>query len=114
MMKFTATKQGPVTVIRVDGNLMGGPDASALNSRLHELVEAGTCDVVIDLQDVQFMNSSGLGLLIGGVTAMKNAGGGLKLANASEKIMTLIKITKLEPLFDNFSSVTDAVASFHS
>ncbi len=111
-MTFTTVEHGDVTVLKVEGNLMGGPDASALNSRLHELVEAGTRQVVIDLKGVAFMNSSGLGLLIGGASTMKNAGGGLRLANASEKIMALIKITKLESLFDNYASVDDAVASF--
>jgi anti-sigma B factor antagonist len=112
-MTFTTVQHGDVTVLKVEGNLMGGPDASALNSKLHELVEGGTRQVVIDLRGVAFMNSSGLGLLIGGASMMKSAGGGLRLANASEKIMALIKITKLETLFDNYATVDDAVASFH-
>ncbi len=74
-MKFKTTQSGPVTVIQLQGNLMGGPDASTLNNKLHELVEAGKKHVVIDLHGVQFMNSSGLGLLIGGASTMKNAGG---------------------------------------
>ena len=68
--------------------------------------------MVIDLQEVQFINSSGLGLLIGGITRLKNAGGALRIANASEKITTLIKITKLAALIENFPSVDAAVASF--
>ena len=111
-MKFTTSQAGTVAVVTLDGNLMGGPDASTLNAKLNELVDGGTKQVVIDLGGVQFMNSSGLGLLIGGASLLKNAGGGLKLANASEKIMALIKITKLETLFDNYASVADAVASF--
>jgi len=113
-MTFTTTQHGSVSVIGVEGNLMGGPDASALNGKLHELVEAGITKVVLDLRGVQFMNSSGLGLMIGGASTLKSAGGGLKLANASEKIMALIKITKLESLFDNYSSVEEAVAGFRT
>ena len=111
-MKFTTSQTGTVVVFTLDGNLMGGPDASTLNAKLNELVDAGTKQVVIDLAGVQFMNSSGLGLLIGGASLMKNAGGGLKLANASEKIMALIKITKLTSVFESYSSVDAAVSSF--
>jgi len=111
-MTFTTTEQSGVTVIALDGNLMGGPDASALNAKLHALVEAGTRYVVIDMARVEFMNSSGLGLLIGGLTTMTNAGGTLRVANTSTKIAALFKITKLSSLFQSYDSVADAVASF--
>ena len=111
-MKYTKSQSGSVTVIHLDGNLMGGPDATTLNGTLHELVDAGTKRVVLDMKGVEFMNSSGLGLLIGGASLMKNAGGGLKLANASPKIAALIKITRLGPVFESFDSVNEAVQSF--
>ncbi len=111
-MKFTMSHSGVVTVIHLDGNLMGGPDATTLNSKLHDIVGAGTKQVVLDLKGVEFINSSGLGLMIGGASLMKNAGGALKLANASAKIAALIKITRLGPVFESFDSVNDAVQSF--
>jgi len=111
-MKFKTAQQGVVTVIQLEGNLMGGPDASTLNNKLHELVEAGRKRVVIDLAGVEFMNSSGLGMLIGTVSTMKNAGGGLKIANASQKIMALIKITKLSGILETYESTQAAVESF--
>jgi anti-sigma B factor antagonist len=111
-MQLTTSQHGPVTVIHLQGNLMGGPDATSLNTKLHELVEAGKKHIVIDLNGVELMNSSGLGLLIGGVSALKNAGGALKIANASAKIATLFTITKLAPLLQTYSSVETAVASF--
>jgi anti-sigma B factor antagonist len=111
-MKFRTAQQGTATVIQLQGSLMGGPDASSLNTKLHELVESGKNNVVIDLADVKFINSSGLGLLIGGVTTLKNAGGSLKLANASQKIVALIKITKLSSVFEIYDSVQKAAESF--
>lgn len=110
-MKSSTTQQGNVTVITLEGNLMGGPDASTLNSTLHQLLGEGTRRVVLDLSGVQFINSSGLGLLIGGVNAMRSAGGSLKVAGASEKVRTLIKITKLEQIFELYSTVAEAVAA---
>ncbi|HET6271755.1 MAG TPA: STAS domain-containing protein [Bacteroidota bacterium] len=111
-MKFKTAQQGGVTVIQLEGNLMGGPDASTLNNKLHELVDAGKKDVVIDVAGVELMNSSGLGMLIGTVSTMKNAGGGLKIANASAKIMALIKVTKLTGILETYDTTQDAVASF--
>jgi anti-sigma B factor antagonist len=111
-MKFKTSVHGAVTVVHLDGNLMGGPDATALNGKLHELIDGGKNQVVIDLAKVEFMNSSGLGLLIGGASLMKKTGGGLKLAGVSEKILALIKIARLGPVFDTFATVQDAVTSF--
>jgi anti-sigma B factor antagonist len=111
-MKFKVAQQGTITVISLEGNVMGGPDAASLNSQLHDLVLAKKIQVVLDLAEVEFMNSSGLGMLIGGASTLKNAGGRLKLANASEKIVALIKITKLTPVFELFDSVKAAVQSF--
>ena len=110
-MKVTTSHQGAVTVLALEGNLMGGPDASSLNGTLHDLVGGGHKLVVIDMQKVDFVNSSGLGLLIGGISTMKNAGGALKFANVSAKISALITISKLGGLFSLHPSVADAVAS---
>jgi len=111
-MKFKTVPHGPISVIELEGNLMGGPDAAILNGKLHELIEAGKNNVVVDLGGVQFMNSSGLGQLIAGVRAMKDAGGTLKIANASAKISALIKITKLTSVFETYDSVQKALESF--
>jgi anti-sigma B factor antagonist len=109
-MKFKTTQQGTVTVIQVQGNMMGGPDAGALIEKLHTAVAAGRARIVLDLSGVEFMNSSGLSILIGGAGLMKNAKGKLVLACASTKIASLFKITKLGPLFDQYATVEEAVA----
>jgi anti-sigma B factor antagonist len=109
-MKFKTTQQGTVTVIRLEGNLMGGPDAATLNEKLHASVAAGKVRVVLDLTAVDFMNSSGLSILIGGAGLLKNANGKLVLAEASPKIASLFKITKLGSVFEQFPTVEEAVA----
>jgi anti-sigma B factor antagonist len=68
--------------------------------------------VVLDLRGVQFMNSSGLGILIGGASTLKTAGGGLAIAGASEKIRALITITRLGKVLATYPTIDDAVASF--
>lgn len=111
-MKFKMKDVKGVTVIELNGNVMGGPDATELNEELHKLVEAGKRKVVVDLGEVKFMNSSGLGMLIRALTTMRNAGGDLKLARASEKIESLLVVTKLITVFDHHETVNKAVDGF--
>lgn len=111
-MDFTTTQQGTVTVIGLAGSLMGGPDATTLIGKINECIDDGKKNLVIDLSQVQFINSSGLGLLINGVTTMKNAGGRLKIAGASAKIQNLFKITRLESMMEQYPTMQEAVKSF--
>ena len=111
-MKFKTKEIKGITVIELDGNVMGGPDASALNDFLHKLIAEEKNHVVVDLKAVSFINSSGLGMLIGGLTTMRHAGGELKLARASKKIENLLEMTKLLKVFDVHKTVNNAIASF--
>jgi anti-sigma B factor antagonist len=111
-MKLKTKDIKGVTVIELNGNVMGGPDASALNDYLHKLIAEEKKNVVIDLKEVSFINSSGLGMLIGGLTTMRRSGGELKLAHASKKVENLLEMTKLLNVFNLHKSVNDAVASF--
>ena len=111
-MKLTEKVIKDVVVLELSGKIMGGPDASLLNDKLHELVEAGKIKVVVDLGKVNWMNSSGLGILIGALTTIRNNKGELKLANVTERIKSLFIITKLITVFESFESVDEAVKSF--
>ena len=111
-MKFKTSQQGGATVIAIEGNLMGGPDASTLNDKLVELIDAKKKHVVVDLSGVDIINSSGLGMLIKGASTMKNAGGALRIAKASDKILELIKITRLTGILQTFKTVAEAAESF--
>jgi len=111
-MKFKTKEIKGITVIELDGNVMGGPDASALNDFLHKLITEEKNHVVVDLKAVSFMNSSGLGMLIGGLTTMRHSGGELKLARASQKIENLLEMTKLLKVFDLHKTVNNAIVSF--
>lgn len=112
-MSFNTSERYGSVVIEFKGNVMGGPDAVSLNEKLHELIDAGKTNVVVDLAKVKFMNSSGLGMLIGGLTTIRKAGGDLRLANATDKIQSLLMVTKLITVFKNFDSVDKAVESFN-
>jgi anti-sigma B factor antagonist len=111
-MKIKLSDRDGIVVLELNGKIMGGPDATALNDKLHDLVETSRTKVVADLAKVDWMNSSGLGILISGLTTIRNAGGDLKLAAVTERIKSLLMITKLLTIFDTFDTVDEAVSSF--
>ena len=112
-MSFNTSERYGSVVIEFKGNVMGGPDAVSLNEKLHELIDAENTNIVVNLSKVKFMNSSGLGMLIGALTTMRKAGGDLRIANATDKIQSLLVVTKLITVFKHFNSVEEAVESFN-
>jgi anti-sigma B factor antagonist len=111
-MKLKSEKHGNIVVIELKGKIMGGPDAAVFRDELKNHLDAGVKRVIVDLGKVDWMNSSGLGILIGGLTTVKNSDGEMKLARVTEKIKSLLMITKLVQVFDSYDSVEDAIASF--
>lgn len=111
-MELKQFDKGNVTVIQLEGKLMGGPDATQLHESLHKLINADIKNVVIDLKGVDWINSSGLGILISGLTTVRNSGGNLCLAHASEKIKNILNITKLSSVFSSYDKIDEAIASF--
>lgn len=113
-MKLTEKIIDDVVVLELTGKIMGGPDATVLNDKVHELIEQGRTQVIADLGQVDWMNSSGLGILIGGLTTMRNNDGDIKLAKATDRIKSLLMITKLLTVFETFDTLEEAVKSYQS
>jgi anti-sigma B factor antagonist len=111
-MNLSTKETDGIIIIELEGNVLGGPDATALNDELHKQVEKKKKKIVVDLSAVQSMNSSGLSMLIGALSTMRNAGGDLKIAAASKKIESLLNITKLTTVFELYPSVKKAITSF--
>lgn len=111
-MRIKTSEKYSAVVVELKGNVIGGPESEEFSKLLHGFLDEDKKNVVVDLSSVKFMNSSGLGMLISGFTTMKNGDGSLKLANATDKINSLLVITKLITIFENFSSVDEAVKSF--
>lgn len=112
-MNVQEKQVGEIVVLELSGKIMGGPDASLLNDKLHELIDKGKIHIVADIGGVEWMNSSGLGILISGLTTMRNNQGELKLANVTERIQNLLMITKLLTVFETYESLEQAIASFN-
>jgi anti-sigma B factor antagonist len=111
-MKLSDRIQDDVVILEPKGKIMGGPDASLLQEKLYEYIEQNRKQVVVDLAKVDWMNSTGLGILISGYTSLRNNEGQLKLANVTDKIQSLLTITKLVTVFETYDTVDEAIASF--
>jgi len=111
-MKIKTSEKYEAVVIELKGNVMGGDDTKEFNDLLHKLINEGKNRIIVDLGEVKFMNSSGLGMLIGGLTTVKKANGSYKLAKITDKIESLLIITKLITIFETYDSVDAAIESF--
>lgn len=106
--------RGDVAVLHLSGKMMGGPDTMKIHEQVKSLIADGIRKLVIDLADVKWLNSSGMGALIMCLTSVKNAGGHLKLAAITEKVESLLMITHLMTVFETVETADRAVASFVS
>ncbi|MFA6597476.1 MAG: STAS domain-containing protein [Ignavibacteriaceae bacterium] len=111
-MKINLIEKYTAVVLELKGEITITAKDAEFGEILLKLISEGKKNIIIDLKETGFVNSSGLGMLIAGYTTVKNAGGDLKLANATEKIESLLIITKLTSVFANYSSVEEAVKSF--
>jgi len=111
-MEIKTRDEGTVRVLELIGDLMGGTEVDHFRKRIDEAIEEEVVQIVVDMSRVSWMNSSGLGMLISGLTSLRSSGGDLRLASLSERIKRPLQITKLDTVFQQFASVRDAVQSF--
>jgi anti-sigma B factor antagonist len=110
-MSYTLSEQNDITIISLSGKIMGGPEAIEINDKFNQLIDDKKLKIIIDLQEVEWMNSSGLGILIQAATLLKNNNGRLRLLNVSDRIQNLLKITKLSSIFETSTTLEQARAS---
>jgi len=112
--KLSPRQVGDVTVIDVAGRITLGEGSSNLRDSLRELAAKGNKKILLNLADVSYIDSSGIGELVAGFTTMTNAGGQLKLLNLTKRVQDLLQITKLYTVFEVFDAEASAVHSFTS
>jgi anti-sigma B factor antagonist len=101
-----------VTVLVLSGRVVLGEESSQLRTKLKDLLGQGKTRLVLDLAEVKYIDSAGLGTLVAGYTSAQSQGAGIKLANLTKKFDEQLHITKLVTVFDVYGSVADAVKSF--
>jgi anti-sigma B factor antagonist len=111
-MKFTTREVGGVTIVDLSGKITLGEGGITLREEVRKLVGEGQKKIVLNLAEVNYIDSSGLGELVSSYTSVKNAGGELKLLNLTSKVRDLLVITKLVTVFDVKDDEASAVSSF--
>lgn len=113
-MNFQATAREikGVTVIDVSGRITLGEGSALLRQMIRDLLGKGQKKIVLNLGDVTYIDSSGIGELVSGYTTVRNQAGDLKLLNLTKKMHDLLQITKLYTVFEVYSSEDTAVGSF--
>ncbi len=112
-MKIKKEMRGDIAILHIKGDLLGGPPASEdLPAEIKKIIEDGISKVVVDIENVKYMNSTGLGLLIRGYTSIKSKGGDLKLSGLNDSIRGVMVMTKLETVFDIYKTLEGAVRNF--
>lgn len=106
-LHYSQRKEGQVHYLFMEGDLIGDEVGPRIAELVSDSVEAGIKTMVIDLEKVRYISSSGLGLLITLLTKMKNAGGELFLTAPSEHVKKLLLITKLNGIFTVVESVKE-------
>ena len=112
MMQFSVSEKDGAAIVILEGEMVGGPDATLLSEQLHKLLQADKKKIILDMAQIHYMNSSGLGILIGGLTTVRNHGGDIKLLHLAPKLKELLRITKLDCVFDVFENEEEAIGSF--
>jgi len=103
-----------VIVLDLRGRIVLGPETEALRERVRRLLEAGHTRIVLNLEEVNYMDSSGLSTLVSSFTSVRMQGGELKLLNLTKRIRDLLLITKLSTVFEVYDSLEAARRSFAS
>jgi anti-sigma B factor antagonist len=111
-LSFESRRVGDVSVVRCKGRIVDSPESAAFQKHIQDLLPYTRC-VVLHMGDIQFVDSSGLGLLVRILIRSRSAGGQIKLCAVSPKLAEVLRITHLEPLFESYELEEQAIASFY-
>jgi anti-sigma B factor antagonist len=111
-LRATHRDAGQVTVVDLSGRIVLGDGSALLRKTIRGLLDDQRRKILLNLADVDYIDSSGIGELVSGYTAVKNQGGDLKLLHLTKKVRDLLQITKLYTVFDVFTDERQAVGSF--
>jgi anti-sigma B factor antagonist len=111
-MKFKTRQIDGVTILDLSGRITLGEGSVTIRDAVRDALAKGSKNIVLNLGDVSYIDSSGLGELVSAYTSVKNSGGELKLLNLTAKVHDLLQITKLYTVFDVKDDEASAIAAF--
>ena len=111
-MKASTRQVDGVTIVDLSGRITLGEGSVVLRDAIKDLLAKGQKKILLNLGDVSYIDSSGIGELVSAFTSVRNQGGELKLLHLTKKVHDLLQITKLYTVFDVKDDEASAVASF--
>src|SRR5579884_872620 len=111
-MKLNTRQVDGVTILDLSGRITLGEGSVQLRDGIRDLLAKGSKNILLNLADVNYIDSSGIGELVSAYTTVRNQGGELKLLNLTKKVHDLLQITKLYTVFDIKEDEASAIASF--
>jgi anti-sigma B factor antagonist len=111
-LRIDISQVGDVTVVELKGKMTIGAGDVQFRDEIKALMEKGSKKLVLNLQGLKYMDSSGVGELVSTYTTVTNRGGHFRLSNLSGKILDLLQITQLLQVFDTYETVEEAVNGF--
>ena len=111
-MKISQKLNGDVMVLHLSGKIMGGPDHEKFQNEIKTLISDGHVDILLNMSKVNWVNSTGLGILVSAFHTLKKNGGQLKICEVSDRIDNILNVTQLKLVFETFDSCDEALASY--
>src|SRR6476659_3447912 len=111
-MKSSTRQIDGVTIVDLSGRITLGEGSVILSDTVRELMGKGSKKILLNLGDVNYIDSSGIGELVSAFTTVRNQGGELKLLNLTKKVHDLLQITKLYTVFDIKDDEAGAIAAY--
>jgi anti-sigma B factor antagonist len=111
-VKIEERTVGPVVVLDMAGRLVAGESQGRLKDKINSLTMQGRLQILLNLGEVSYIDSTGLGELVSSYSTVTRHGGHIKLVNLTEKVQDLIAICRLSTVFETFDSEADALSSF--
>ena len=113
-VKAAVRKIGDVTIVDLAGRVTLGEGSGLVRSTIKDLVTSGQKNLLVNLRDVSYIDSAGLGELVGAYATVTHAGGSIKLLHPQAKVHDLLQVTKLYTVFVAFDDENEALRSFAS
>ena len=111
-MKISKKPEGDIMVLHLSGKIMGGPDYEKFHGEVKTLISEGYVDILLNLNKVSWINSTGLGILVTAYHTVKKNDGRLKICSVSERIDNILNVTQLKLVFETSDDCDEAIASF--
>ena len=111
-LKMTDREVDGVSVVALDGRIVLGEESNALREKVKSLIAAGKKKIILNMDNITFIDSAGLGTLVAAHHSVKSQGASMRLCHLGSKFQEVLQITKLLTVFDVYNTEAEAVASF--